>query len=414
MDDKTSLIEQLRIDRSAEVEPATRWPIWVGGIVAVVAVVAAAALALWPRGVAVRVATAELAPADVAVGPGTILDASGYVVARRQATVSSKITGKVVHVAIEEGQRVARDEIIARLDDTNARAAVDQARAQLAQADANYTAARVALDNAVPTFKRNEQQLEKAVISAQTFDTAKAAYDAARTSLDVAARAVEVARATVAFAERNLEDTVVRAPFAGVVTVKAAQEGEMVSPNSAGGGFTRTGIGTIVDMDSLEIEVDVSENFINRVRPDQPVTARLNAYPDWAIPAHVIAIIPTADRAKATVKVRVGFDARDDRILPEMGVRVAFLEAPASAPAESAATSSAQRPLVVPADAVQTSGDAGAVFVLDGDRVERRSVRLGARVAAGQVVLSGLTAGTRVAAGDVAKLEDGAKVRVEN
>jgi RND family efflux transporter MFP subunit len=413
LDDKSSLIEQLRIERPAEVEPVPRRPIWIAGVVAVVVLAAAAAWAFWPRGVPVRAATAELAPADVAVGPGSILDASGYVVARRQATVSAKITGKVVRVTIEEGQRVARDEIIARLDDTNARAAVDQARAQLAQADANYTAARVAFDNAVPTFKRNEQQLEKAVISAQTFDTAKAAYDAARTSLDVASRAVEVARATVAFAERNLEDTVVRAPFAGVVTVKAAQEGEMVSPNSAGGGFTRTGIGTIVDMDSLEIEVDVSENFINRVRPDQKVTARLNAYPDWAIPAHVIAIIPTADRAKATVKVRIGFDARDDRILPEMGVRVAFLEA-ASTQSESSTPSSAQHALVVPPDAVQAAGDTGFVFVLDGDRVERRSVRLGGRVAAGQVVTSGLTPGTRLAAGDVTKLEDGAKVRVEN
>jgi RND family efflux transporter MFP subunit len=414
VDDKTSLIEQLRIARPAEVEPGTTWPKWVAGAVAVVAIAAVAAWVLVPRAVAVRAATAELAPADVTVGPGTILDASGYVVARRQATVSSKITGKVVQIAIEEGQRVARDQIIARLDDTNAHAAVDQARAQLAQADANYTAARVAFDNAGPTFKRNEQQLAKAVISAQTFDTAKAAYDAARTALDVAARAVEVARASVAFAERNLEDTIVRAPFAGIVTVKAAQEGEMVSPNSAGGGFTRTGIGTIVDMDSLEIEVDVSENFINRVRPDQPVTARLNAYPDWAIPAHVIAIIPTADRAKATVKVRIGFDARDDRILPEMGVRVAFLDNAPSAPAEGAQTSSAQRPLVVPLDAVQASGDNGVVFVLNEDRVERRSVRLGARVATGQIVLSGLTAGTRVAAGDLATLADGAKVRVAN
>jgi multidrug efflux pump subunit AcrA (membrane-fusion protein) len=167
-------------------------------------------------------------------------------------------------------------------------------------------------------------------------------------------------------------------------------------------------------MDSLEIEVDVSENFINRVRPEQPVTARLNAYPDWAIPAHVIAIIPTADRAKATVKVRIGFDARDDRILPEMGVRVAFLDAPASAPAESAQPTSAQRALVVPPDAVQATGDTGVVFVLNGDVVERRSVRLGGRVAAGQIVLSGLTAGTRLAAGDVSKLTDGANVRVEN
>ena len=180
MDDKTSLIEQLRIERPAEAEPST-WPKWVAIAVAVVAVAGVATWLLLPRGVAVRAATVELAPAEAAAaGPGTILDASGYVVARRQATVSSKITGKVVQVYIEEGKRVARDEIIAQLDDTNARAALEQARAASAQAEANLTAAQVAFDNAGPTFKRNEQQLEKAVISQQTFDTAKAAYDAAR------------------------------------------------------------------------------------------------------------------------------------------------------------------------------------------------------------------------------------------
>ena len=412
MEDRSALINQLKIDRPAEIEEERRWPLWVG-IIVVVSVLAGGAI-WWfmPRGIPVGVATATAAPADTTVGPGTILDASGYVVARRQATVSAKVTGKVVEVLIEEGKRVARDEVIARLDDTNARAAVEQARAQRAQADANLVAARVALDNAVPTFKRNEQQLAKAVISAQTFDTAKAAYDAARTSVDVAKRAVEVAAANLAYSERNLEDTVVRAPFTGIVTVKAAQPGEMVSPISAGGGYTRTGIGTIVDMDSLEIEVDVSENFINRVHPDQPVTAHLNAYPDWSIPAHVIAIIPTADRAKATVKVRVGFDARDERILPEMGVRVAFLEsAPKDAPSQN---SGGPRPIIVPTSAVQVSGDTGVVYVLTDDRVERRSVRLGARTSAGQIVLSGITAGARLATGDLDKLTDGARVRVAN
>jgi len=412
VEDRSALISQLKINRPAEVEPERRWPLLLG-IVAIVAVLAGAAV-WWflPRGIPIGVATAMAAPADTAVGPGTILDASGYVVARRQATVSSKITGKVVQVLIEEGKRVARDEVIARLDDTNARAAVAQAQAQRAQSDANLVAARVALDNAVPTFRRNEQQLAKAVISAQAFDTAKAAYDAARTSVDVAQRAVEVASANLAYAERNLEDTVVRAPFAGIVTVKAAQPGEMVSPVSAGGGYTRTGLGTIVDMESLEIEVDVSENFINRVHPDQPVTAHLNAYPDWSIPAHVIAIIPTADRAKATVKVRVGFDARDERILPEMGVRVAFLD---SAKNDAQVQSNAgQRALIVPANAVQASGDTGVVFVLNDDHVERRSVRLGARTSGGQIVLSGLTAGARLAAGDLDQLTDGARVRIAN
>jgi RND family efflux transporter MFP subunit len=385
---------------------------WVGGALVVLALAGAVGWVLAPRGIPVRVVTVERAATGTAIGPGSILDASGYVVARRQATVSSKITGKVIEVRIEEGQQVERDEIIARLDDSNARAAAEQARAQRAQAAANLDAAQVALDNAVPTFRRNEQQFARDVISAQDFDAAKASYDAARTNLDVAKRALEVAEAVQALADRNLEDTIVRAPFAGIVTVKAAQEGEMVSPVSAGGGFTRTGIGTIVDMDSLEIEVDVSENFINRVRPDQAATVKLNAYPDWDIPAHVIAIIPTADRAKATVKVRLGLGVKDARILPEMGVRVAFLDdAAASTPAD---TATAQGALVVPTDAVQADGDTGIVFVIADDRVERRSVRLGGATAAGQIVLSGLTPGTRLAAGDLSRLADGVRIRVED
>jgi RND family efflux transporter MFP subunit len=250
------------------------------------------------------------------------------------------------------------------------------------------------------------------VISAQSFDTAKTTFDATRTSRDVAARAVEVAAARLKVAERNLDDTVVRAPFSGIVTVKAAQEGEMVSPISAGGGFTRTGIGTIVDMSSLEVEVDVTENFINRVRAEQPATVKLNAYPDWSIPARVIAIIPTAERAKATVKVRVGFDVGDPRILPEMGARVAFLSDGNASTANGAP--SPQRAVLVPEAAVQRNGDTGVVFVINNGNVEKRSVRLGERSAAGQVVLSGLTAGNRVAIGDFERLTDGTAVRIEN
>jgi len=268
-----------------------------------------------------------MSPSSPAAPAASILDASGYVVARRQATVSAKITGKVVEVLIEEGRRVEAGEIIARLDDANARAQVAQAAALVEQQRANLTAARVAFDNAVPTFNRTAAQFTAAFVSAQVFDEAKASYDAALASFDVATRSLTVAEAGLAVTQRNLDDTVVRAPFAGIVTVKAAQEGEMVSPVSAGGGFTRTGIGTIVDMDSLEVEVDVSENFISRVQTGQPATITLNAYPDRRIPGRVVAIIPTADRAKATVKVRVGFAERDAGVLPEMGARVAFLRA---------------------------------------------------------------------------------------
>ena len=268
----------------------------------------------------------------------------------------------------------------------------------------------MAFDNAGPTFERHQEQLAREVISAQEFDTAKATYDAARTSLDVAARAVDVSEATLMLAQRNLDDTIIRAPFAGVVTVKAAQEGEMVSPVSAGGGFTRTGIGTIVDMDSLEVEVDVSENFINRVRPDQDVTVTLNAYPDWRIPARVIAIIPTADRAKATVRVRVGLAEKDSRVLPQMGVRVSFL----SDESKPSGARPSQNAVVVPADAVQVSGDTGVVFVIRDDTVERRAVSLGARTSLGQIVLSGLASGTSLAVGDLSQLTDGVRVRIEN
>ena len=329
MDERSNLVSQLRIDRDAASQTSSNPPLrWIAAAATAIAAVGAAAWFLLASSAAIpiSVATAEPAAAETALAaPSSLLDASGYVVARRQATVSAKITGKVVEVLIEEGQQVEAGDIIARLDDTNARAQVAQARAQLNQQRASFAAALIAFTNAAPTFDRNRQQFERAVISAQTFDTAKASYDAARASFDVAARAVEVAEADLALTDRALDDTIVRAPFGGVVTVKAAQEGEMVSPISAGGGFTRTGIGTIVDMDSLEVEVDVSENFINRVQPGQDVSIVSNAYPDSPLGGTVIAIIPTADRAKATVKVRVGFNAKDARILPQMGVRVAFL-----------------------------------------------------------------------------------------
>jgi RND family efflux transporter MFP subunit len=417
-DERAALLDQLRIDRTDE-EPRRRtWPWLAGGA----ALVAGAGLAAWlwlgfPAAVVVEIATAEPvaaapgAPADAA--RGSALDASGYVVARRQATVSSKVTGKVVEVLIEEGQRVEAGQVVARLDDTNARAKVALAKAQRDEAAARLAAARVAYDNTTPIFERNREQYAKGIISAQDFDAAKADHDAARTSLEVAMRSLQVTEASLALAQRDLDDTVVRAPFAGILTVKAAQPGEMVSPVSAGGGFTRTGIGTIVDMQSLEVEVDVSESFINRVRPGQDVQVKLNAYPDWTIPAHVLAIIPTADRAKATVKVRVALEQTDARILPEMGVRVAFLDDGADSPALGTAAAP-QPPVLVPTNAVQANGDTGVVYVIEDDTVERRTVRLGARSQAGQVVLSGLASGARLAVADFSRLADGARVRVAN
>ena len=419
MDDKNALLNQLRIDRTTEVHDDSSTRRWILIGVSIVLVLALSVGGWWltrPSGVAVQAAVAkEVSGASTAGGGASagasMLDASGYIVARRAATVASKTIGRVIDVSIEEGQRVEKDQIIARLDDSNAKAALEQARATLAQAEASLRASQVAFDDAKPIFKRNEQQIDAGVISAQTFDSAHAAYNAAEQDLAVRTRGVALARAGVEVAQRNLDDTVVRAPFSGVVTVKAAQAGEIVSPSSAGGGFTRTGIGTIVDMDSLEVEVDVSENFINRVRPNQPASVKLNAYPDWDIPAHVIAVIPTADRSKATVKVRVGFKEGDARILPDMGARVSFLSE--TSPGDGKSAPVAVSAVVIPPDAVQTNGDTGTVYIINGnDTVERRVVRLGARTTDGQLVLSGLPGGTRIAASNLAALSDGAKIHV--
>ena len=413
--DKSSLLNQLRIDRSEPPPSGGHGKWWATGIAAAIIAASGVWYLLRPTGVIVTTAVAQAATSGgpASIGGASLLDASGYIVARRRATVSSKVTGKVVEVHLEEGQRVEAGDVIARLDDSNWKAALAQSNAQLQQAQANLASAQTAYDDAKPIFERNEQQKAAAVISAQSFDEAKAQYNVARNNLLIAQSALDSARAGVAVAQRSLDDTVIRAPFAGIVTEKAAQPGEMVSPVSAGGGFTRTGIGTIVDMDSLEVEVDVSENFINRVHPQQPVVIKLNAYPDWEIPGSVIAMIPTADRAKATVKVRIAIKQKDPRIIPEMGARVSFLteKEPQSPGADK--TPAAAAGVIIPAEAIATSGDTSIVYVVHGSTVERRALRLGAKTAAGQVVIAGLAAGDTVALGDLTKLSDGVRIRIE-
>lgn len=409
--DKAALLNQLRIDRTQKPPSGGQAKWWIGAVAVIIA-----ALGIWyllrPTGLPITTAVAQTLPIGSTTNAGaSLLDASGYIVARRRATVSSKVTGKIVKVMLEEGQRVEAGEVIARLDDANWRASLAQSRAQLQQAEASVASAQTAFDDAKPIFARSEKQKSAAVISAQSFDESHAQFDVARNNLLIAQRGLEAARAGVEVAQRNLDDTVIRAPFAGIVTEKAAQPGEMVSPMSAGGGFTRTGIGTIVDMDSLEVEVDVSENFINRVRPQQPVTIKLNAYPEWDIPGSVIAMIPTADRAKATVKVRIAIKQKDLRIIPEMGARVAFLSENQSG---NPATDRSVAPgVIVPTAAVATNGDASIVYVVHGSTVERRAVRLGGKANSGQIVVAGLDAGASVALGDLSKLSDGARVRIE-
>jgi RND family efflux transporter MFP subunit len=406
VNDNSALLEQLRIDRSMAPQ-TSRKGAW---LIAITIIVVLGALAAWwwmrPKALPIHVAVAHQATGAVA-SAGSILDASGYVVARRQATVASKITAKMMELDIEEGDHVKAGQIIAKLDDTNIRAALNESNAQLAYAKASLAQTEVNLANAQRDYDRQKSLVQGHFVSQAALDNSQTTLEATRAQLATQRSNVDVVARGVSIAERNLDDTIVRAPFSGVVTVKAAQPGEMVSPISAGGGFTRTGIGTIVDMDSLEIQVDVNESFINRVTPEQKVTATLNAYPDWRIPAHVIAVIPTADRSKGTVTVRIALDQRDSRILPEMGVRVSFL----AEPVENA--SAASPGVSLPGNAVLGTGATGAVFVVRDDRVERRAVRLGASNSEGITVLSGLSSGERVAAGDLTQLKDGAKVRVE-
>jgi RND family efflux transporter MFP subunit len=407
MDDKSTLLNQLRIDRGGQSTPSGAGKLWLAGIVTVLSLAAMAAW-FWTRPGAVRVHAASAQAIAGGTSEGSILDASGYVVARRQATVASKITARMVELDIEEGDHVKAGQIIAKLDDTNIRAALNQSSAQLDFAKASLAETQVNLANAQRDYERQKSMLQGHFVSQAAVDNAQTTFDGLRAQLATQRSNVDVVAEGMKVAQRNLDDTIVRAPFAGIVTVKAAQPGEMVSPISAGGGFTRTGIGTIVDMDSLEFQVDVNENFINKVRPDQKVSAKLNAYPDWQIPGHVIAVIPTADRSKGTVTVRIALDQKDSRVLPEMGVRVSFLAEPTQGADSKPAVG-----VNVPIKAVQASGETGVVFILRGDIVERRAVRLGASSGDNATVLSGLSAGDRVAVGDFTQLKDGAKVRVE-
>jgi RND family efflux transporter MFP subunit len=404
-DNATRLLQQLTLDPATR-NHALRWRGWLLALLFVG--IGAAGWWYWsrPAVLAVRTATAQpvaaAAPAEQAV-----LDATGYVTARRQATVSAKVTGRVAEVLIEEGQRVLAGEVLARLDPIDANAQHALAQSQLTAASAELADLSLQKTQAERDAERAETLAARKLTSTQSVEDARLRVTTLEARLHAQRRRVEVAKRGVEVAEVALDNTIIRAPFDGVVTNKAAQPGEIVSPMSAGGGFTRTGIGTIVDMDSLEIEVDVNESYISRVRPDQAVIANLNAYPDWDIPAHVITIVPTADRAKATVKVRIALDVRDTRIVPEMGVRVSFMEQRA----DGAAAPAPQPGVLVPANAIGTEGGYSVVFIVDGDHARRRELELGQQYGGNRQVLRGLAAGERVILSPAPGLADGARVR---
>lgn len=338
---RDSLLKELTIERGANIEKRRR-PLW-RVLVPICSIAAVAGLYVWltpahveaepptpldePTSVvATKTVTTPADTSSTLTQPSSsVLDASGYVVARLAATVSSKTTGKVVEVLIEEGMAVKKGQPMAQLDDRDLLAQLDLAEAQANATEAAAAELEAQVRSAQLDYDRALSLVEKKMISQSRLDTLKASLDTFLAQSNSAKKSIEVSRRKVAVHRVALEDLVIRAPFDGVVINKSAQPGEMISPISAGGGFTRTGIGTIVDMDSLEVEVDVSESYIDRVHPGQHVDITLNAYPEHTYQGVVLAVIPTADRSKATIGVRVKFVATDQRVLPEMGVRVAFL-----------------------------------------------------------------------------------------
>jgi RND family efflux transporter MFP subunit len=429
MSDLKSDLAALRLEREPESSGSARRAI---GWIVVLVLLAAAGFGGWkwltreqPIEVQVATVTERAAGAQAAV-----LNASGYVTARRRATVSSKITGKVVEVNVEEGMAVKEGQVLARLDDSTARASLALAEAQAEAARHGVQENEAHLSQAKVTLGRETQLLKDGIVTQADVDQARLDVDATAARIASLTQQIKVAESQVDLQKTELDNTVVRAPFSGMAITKDAQPGEMVSPVSAGGGFTRTGICTIVDMKSLEIDVDVNESYINRVHPGQHVTAVLDAYPDWQIPAHVITTIPTADRQKATVQVRIAFDASepdeqaaangarpktaasnlDPRILPDMGVKVTFLR---ESEGQSGAPAAAQPTTLVPKASLVNDNGNNYVFVVHGDRAERRAVRTGGADGERMEVLGGLQPGERVVVSPPREMKDGSAVLIK-
>lgn len=406
MNETSDDLSALRIEREPLRTGGRRWTGWL----VVLFLLAGASAGAWywtnrEQPVQVEVATVTERAAGT---QASVLNASGYVTARRSATVSSKVTGKLMEVNVDEGVAVKEGQVLARLDDSTLRAALALAQAQLSAARQAVPEIQVRLDEARLLLKRRTLLDQDGLVTAADLDQAEAEVNSLVARLASTREQIGVAESQVAVQQTALDDMVIRAPFGGMVISKDAQPGEMVSPVSAGGGFTRTGICTIVDMRSLEIEVDVNESYINRVTPDQPVTAVLDAYQDWEIPARVITMVPTADRQKATVLVRIAFDELDPRILPDMGVKVTFLRDAADD------STTAVRPVVlVPKAAVRAENDTSYVFVVQQDTVERRAIQTGGTDGDRLEVTAGLNGAERVVMSPPDELVEGSKIVIQ-
>lgn len=409
--DNSQLLNQLKIDRGAPPSRAPnpsrrKWMI-IGAIGVIAALVALAFLFLHDRPQEVETVTVESTAASGS-SSGAVLDASGYIVARRIATVSSKVTGRVSKVLIEEGQEVSAGQVMATLDPIDADAQRDLAAAQVAAVNSQAGAIQAQLKEAQANVARLSSLARQQLVARAQLDQAIAQRDALAAQLKTVQRNTDVAGSQLRIARQGVDNTVVRAPFSGVVIAKAAQPGEIVSPLSAGGGFTRTGIGTIVDMDSLEVEVDVGENYIGRVQVGMPTETVLNAYPDWKIPGKVIAVIPTADRGKATIKVRVALDQRDARVVPDMGARVSFLET-AKAEGVKAAPS-----VLVPSKAIVTRNGKSMVFIVVDNKSQQVEVKTGRSIGDDTEVTSGLSGGEVVITNPTNTMAPGKAVKMKS
>ena len=401
------LLHELRIDRAQRDDDGSRprWP-WIVGAVIVVLILAGAAAAFAWRGHAATVETST-AVAAASSSDAAVLQATGYVVARRQATISAQIIGTLTQVSVDEGAHVKRGQILARLDPTAYQAQLDSTKAQYAAAQAGVIKARATLQQDRANAARMNAVVARGYVSKQDAQQANTLVATDKAGLDVAIKQAQAAKDQVQAAQVNVDFTIIRAPFDGVVTDKAAEVGEIVSPYTAGGGGIAGGLATIVDMNSLEVDVDVNEAYISRVVPGMPVEAVLDAYPDWKIPAHVIAIIPSADKSKATVKVRIALDQKDPRIIPQMGVRVSFLE-------KKDANRKPLPGVLVPKSAIVQRDGKDVVFVVKDGRAARTAVTAGADFSDLKQVTQGLDAGAEVVTTPAADLKDGEKVQVKN
>jgi RND family efflux transporter MFP subunit len=398
-------LSKLRIDKP-EIgvrPPKGKAMAWVGGAL----LLAGLASLLYFTGflrpaVVVQVASVSQAYPSLSL---SLLNASGYVVAQRKAAVASKLTGRLIALLVKEGDPVKADQIVARLESADAEAARDQAAANLAVARARLKVAEADLHEASRTFERVRRLHETGSISGSQFDSAEARYLGSRASVTSMEAGVKAAAATLRSAEVALEYTLIRAPFDAVVLTKDADVGDIVTPLGAAAN-AKAAVITIADLESLQVEVDVSETSLNQVKAGQPCEIQLDALPDSRFPGEVSAIVPTADRTKASVKVKVRFLDLDPRILPEMSAKVAFLSRP-SLPEDQTAC------LAFPFSALVNGEGGPSVFRVREGRAEKRPVRTGRRFGDLVEALEGVEAGDRVVVAPPEKLRDGSKVRME-